>query len=676
VKCLVAVAVIGLTLCHARGVILLTESFSYTNGPIITASGGFWSTHSGTTPGQVNVTNGEVNLTSGETEDVNAPFVGQPYSPAGATNVFYARFTARFTGLPSAGGSWFTSFKDGSASGFRCRIFALTADAAPGKFRVGISSGNNASATVTNQNDIPLHAAFNIVIRLANTNSACTLWLNPLNESDVSIPTAETAATFTVAGIALRQNSGMGTLVLDNLLVGTSFADVLSDSSPVAPVITIQPESQMIARGSNVDLTSAASGTASLSYQWFFNGSAIQSATNTTLSFTNISLAQQGDYSFVATNAVGAVTSAPATLTVTVTAVTSTNAAFTLLTYNVHGATIPDWTTNSAQVQAIARQVQFLDPDIITFQEIPLTNNGTAEMANFVTAFRPGYFLATNSGNDGFIRSVILSRFPITRSTKHLDGVLLTNFGYDGRFTRDLFEAEIKVPTLPQPLHVFTTHLKSGQDSDSTLRRAAETRAISNFLVSTFLATNTLRPYLLTGDMNEDIADPPTGGAVFSTLAGVPTGLKLATPFDPFTGSPFTFSIRAANLTRRYDYVLPCALLATNILGGHVFRTDLATNIAPALPGDSAAASDHLPIFISFANPYATPFRVTTVSAMTNSLTLTWSTVPGGKYRVEGSSNLLAWSSSATNLLATNSAMTFTTDRARPAYFFRVRTEP
>ncbi|HEY0548819.1 MAG TPA: endonuclease/exonuclease/phosphatase family protein, partial [Verrucomicrobiae bacterium] len=599
VKYLIIVGVAALLgLSQGRAVVLLNEPFGYTNGPITNVSAGLWSNHSGT-DGQVNVTNGEVSLTSSETEDVNVPLAGQPYPAAGATNIFYARFTARFTELPTAGGSWFACFKDGSISGFRCRIFALAGDPESGKFRIGLSTANNNSATQTNQTDLTLDMPFTIVVRLANTNSASRLWLNPSSESDPSLATTEANSTFTVAGFALRQNSGMGSLALDNLVVGTSFTDVLSGT--VGPFITMSPVSQMIARGSNVTLTAAATGTAPLRYQWLFNGSLVPSATNTSLSLTNISLAQQGDYAFVVSNVVAAVTSAPAALTITVTATETTNAAFTILSYNAHGAAIPDWSTNSAQVQAIGRQLQFLDPDIITFQEIPLTNNGTAQMTNFVAAFRPGYFLATNSGNDGFIRSVILSRFPITRSTKWLDGINLASFGYNGFFTRDLFEAEIRVPTLPQPLHVFTVHLKSGQDTDETLKRAAETRAISNFFKVTFLPANPLRPYLLTGDMNEDVAGPPTAGVALPTLTSTATGLKLATPLNSVTEIPFTFSIRAASLTKRYDYVLPCALLATNIIGGHVFRTDLATNIAPALTNDCVTASDHLPVFMSFA---------------------------------------------------------------------------
>ena len=232
------------------------------------------------------------------------------------------------------------------------------------------------------------------------------------------------------------------------------------------------------------------------------------------------------------------------------------------------------------------------------------------------------------------------------------------------------------MPSLPQPLHVFTTHLKSGQGSDETSKRAVETRAISNSFKNVFLPANPLRPYLLSGDMNEDVADPPTTGVAIPTLTSTVTGLKLATPINPFTESHLTFSIRATSLTHRYDYVLPCALLATNIIGGHVFRTDLATNIAPALTNDCVTASDHLPVFMSFANPYATPFRITTIHASSNTVTLTWNAVPGGKYGVEASSNFSGWAAIATNLLASNATLSFTTNRLTPLRFYRISSQP
>src|SRR4029077_18340498 len=119
--------------------------------------------------------------------------------------------------------------------------------------------------------------------------------------------------------------------------------------------------------------------------------------------------------------------------------------------------------------------------------------------------------LATNSATDGFIRSAIASRYPIVSSVSHLHSADLAPYVYtNSDFTRDLFEAQISVPNFPQPLHVFTVHLKSGQGTDDSARRAAETSAVSNYLVTVFLPVNGLHPYVLSGDMNEDINNPPS----------------------------------------------------------------------------------------------------------------------------------------------------------------------
>jgi len=164
--------------------------------------------------------------------------------------------------------------------------------------------------------------------------------------------------------------------------------------------------------------------------------------------------------------------------------------AFSLLTYNVAGNGTTNWSTNTAQVQAIGRQVAYLQPDVITFNEIPRLN--TWQIANFVTAFLPGYFLATNSSSDGFIRNVIASRFPMVRQKSWLTNVDLAPWGYTNGtdITRDLFEAEIAVPSFEQHLHAFVVHLKAYSDADSSSRRAAEAGEISNFFVNGFLTTN------------------------------------------------------------------------------------------------------------------------------------------------------------------------------------------
>ena len=65
--------------------------------------------------------------------------------------------------------------------------------------------------------------------------------------------------------------------------------------------------------------------------------------------------------------------------------------ALSIVTYNVRGNGETDWTTNSLQVRAIGRQMAYLQPDVVTFNEIPFPY--TYEMTNFVKAWLPGHTL-------------------------------------------------------------------------------------------------------------------------------------------------------------------------------------------------------------------------------------------------------------------------------------------
>ena len=356
--------------------------------------------------------------------------------------------------------------------------------------------------------------------------------------------------------------------------------------------------------------------------------------------------------------------------------VTRLPAAVSLLTYNVAGNGTTDWSTNSAQVQAIGRQMAFLQPDIITFVEIPHTN--TWQMQNFAASYLPGYSLATNSATDGFIRSVIASRYPIVRSKSWLHSADLSPFGYtNADFTRDLFEAEINVPGFEAHLHVFVTHLKAFADADSSARRAAEASAVSNFFVTGFLATNASHPYVLTGDLNEDVVRPPgNSGRPIARLANAATGLQLTTPTNPVSGKEFTFSIRAT-LNERIDYILPGGLLSSNIASSQVFRSDVLTPAPPGLQSlDSRTASDHLPVLMVFNNPYGPPFQLTSFAFSNQVAHLNWQSAAQRQYRVEGSSNFVAWTALATNLMASGTNHTWTGIISASFQFFRVYREP
>src|ERR1017187_7680090 len=673
-KVVFCIATFLLSATLSGAALLLNEPFTYSDGPLVTVSTNAWVHHSGSA-NEVTVTSGRVYLDGANTEDVNRPIPGQPYASIGSTNVFYTSFTARFSSLPASGGTYFAHFKD-SASGFRARIWALTSGAASGKFRLGISSATSSAASVTNLTDLSLTTNYTVVTRFVNSNSVatCQLWIDPTAESDPSVSFTEITSGMTVVSYALRESTGEGSLSLDNLRIGTTFADVYTGNSGQPPAITSQTSNQAVTNGAGVTLSVTGTGTAPLGFKWQFNGTNLPGATSSNLTLTGVTFAQSGFYTCAVTNATSSVISDRIILSVW----SASTPAFSYLTYNCNGNGLTNWGTNTQHVLAIGRQVMYLKPDIITFQEIPVTNNCTAQMWDFVAAFCPGYYLVTNSVGDGYIQSVILSRYPIISSAGRLHASDLSPYGYTGSgFTRDLFEAQISVPGFPQPLHVFTAHLKSSTDADSSAKRAAEAGAVSNYFATVYLATNNPQPYVLSGDLNEDILRPsPSNLQPIQRLVSAPTGLQLATPINPYTASELTISIRTS-LDSRYDYILPCAMLFTNIVSSQVFRTDLLTPLPPNLFSyDDTTASDHLPVFMVFANPFNTPFRLLSIGVTNQIVSLKWESVSDRSYNIEVSSNLTAWTPLAINLTATGADYTFTTNVPGNVKFFRVYRAP
>ncbi|MDA1275554.1 MAG: immunoglobulin domain-containing protein [Verrucomicrobia bacterium] len=82
----------------------------------------------------------------------------------------------------------------------------------------------------------------------------------------------------------------------------------------VIPLITREPEGQMVTEGTDVSLGVTVSGTEPLIFQWKLNGADMPGATDPALSLSSIRPDQAGDYQVTVSNAAGAVTSATATI--------------------------------------------------------------------------------------------------------------------------------------------------------------------------------------------------------------------------------------------------------------------------------------------------------------------------------------------------------------------------
>ena len=111
------------------------------------------------------------------------------------------------------------------------------------------------------------------------------------------------------SGIAADNSGNLYIADTDNQTVRVGY-------SLSAPTITTQPQSQTVTAGANVQFSVTASGKPAPTYQWYFNGTAISGATNSSFSLTSTQLTNAGDYTVTVSNASGSVTSSKATLTV------------------------------------------------------------------------------------------------------------------------------------------------------------------------------------------------------------------------------------------------------------------------------------------------------------------------------------------------------------------------
>jgi large repetitive protein len=113
-----------------------------------------------------------------------------------------------------------------------------------------------------------------------------------------------TSSTYSISNVQ-ASNAGTYTVTVSNgtLPNATSNGAVLTVSSaPVAPSITVQPQSQTITAGQSVTFSVTATGTAPLSYQWYISGSAISGATSSTYSISNVQAANAGTYTVMVSN--------------------------------------------------------------------------------------------------------------------------------------------------------------------------------------------------------------------------------------------------------------------------------------------------------------------------------------------------------------------------------------
>ncbi|NLH75142.1 MAG: hypothetical protein GX456_19015 [Verrucomicrobia bacterium] len=111
-------------------------------------------------------------------------------------------------------------------------------------------------------------------------------------------------------------SSDLGPYYVEVTNAGGTIASDEAVLSAAAPLIISGPKSCALTEGAFLKLECVSTGLLPLQYQWFHHGSSLNGATQPVLVFTNVSLADAGDYFVVVSNAGGSATSAVATVTV------------------------------------------------------------------------------------------------------------------------------------------------------------------------------------------------------------------------------------------------------------------------------------------------------------------------------------------------------------------------
>jgi hypothetical protein len=239
-----------------------------------------------------------------------------------------------------------------------------------------------------------------------------------------------------------------------NVFVFNAFGSLVSSNAVLTiqapPAILAQPTNQTVLLGSNPSFGVIVTGSLPIAYRWFFNGTNLANATNSTITLTNVTALQAGNYSVQASNSFGQVLSSSAVLaffvppkittqpvnlnvrigttaTFTVTATGATN-----IVYQWY------WNTNILLAQATNATLTLtnVQTNNIGAYFVVITNiAGSATSSNAVLFVNPGYHFAWAP-----IPSPRFVNVPFTTTiqAQNISNVVVTNFSGTLNFSSSL----------------------------------------------------------------------------------------------------------------------------------------------------------------------------------------------------------------------------------------------
>jgi hypothetical protein len=217
-------------------------------------------------------------------------------TPAGLS---FNTSTGEFTGTPSTPGTYTITVQATNSFGSASETFTIEVSDDPATAAPAIVEAPQSLSVV-----VADHAMFTV---RATGYSLAYQWYK--NEVPIS---GATNVTLTIESV-VATDAGSYTVVVSNSYGSvTSSAAVLTVASPIT--ITSQPVSVGVNVGGSATFSVIATGTGTLTYQWYKDGEAILGATSSSYTVVNVQPATEGDYYVWISNGFSDVISAVATL--------------------------------------------------------------------------------------------------------------------------------------------------------------------------------------------------------------------------------------------------------------------------------------------------------------------------------------------------------------------------
>lgn len=298
-------------LTATRADLIYLEKFNYTNGYIVTTSGGVWARQNGS-GNDAFVINQKLEISASSpgtlprTDDVHRDF------PVAYTNkqIVYASFIVNCTNLPPAVGTYFAHF-DVNNTTFHCRIYAQ-AGTLTNTWRLGVA-GVAGTVNQVYPVDLATNTDYQVVVQWDPvTTFAATLWVNPISSGDLNIISGDpVTAPGAAAAFGTRQAGSFGSFfcTISNLAVATTFTEAATNTlatNATAPTIAYQlkGKTNFVGDPLNLSIVASGQGIGGFAYQWRKGGGNVANPNGNTnvYSVPSASLGDSGNYDVIVTS--------------------------------------------------------------------------------------------------------------------------------------------------------------------------------------------------------------------------------------------------------------------------------------------------------------------------------------------------------------------------------------